>query len=96
MGKWYHGRFSDPYMRDALNDYGVLIDTLECATTWENLHHLHRSVRAVVKARPDTICMTHASHFYAQGTNLYFIFITKMRDIDTFRTSRPLNRPAAP
>lgn len=86
MKKWYHGRFSDPYMRDALNDYGVLIDTLECSTTWKNLHHLHQNVRNVVKARPDTICMTHASHFYAQGTNLYFIFITKMDDIEGFRT----------
>ncbi len=85
MRKWYHGRFSDPYMRDALNDYGVLIDTLECSTTWENLHHLHKEVRAVVKANPNTICMTHASHFYAQGTNLYFIFITRMLDIEGFR-----------
>ncbi len=85
MAKWYHGRFSDPYLRDALNDFGVLIDTLECATTWENLHHLHREVRAKVKSRPRTICMTHASHFYAQGTNLYFIFITRESDLEDFR-----------
>ncbi len=85
MKKWYHGRFSDPYMRDALNDYGVLIDTLECSVTWDNLHPLHTKVRAVVKANPQTICMTHASHFYAQGTNLYFIFITKMKSLDDFR-----------
>ncbi len=86
MGKWYKGRFSDPYMRDALNDYGVLIDTLECSVTWENLHNLHEKVRKVVKANPHTICMTHASHFYAQGTNLYFIFITKMPALEQFRT----------
>lgn len=85
MRKWYHGRFSDPYMRDALNDYGVLIDTLECATTWENLDSLYHAARAAVKSNPGTICMTHASHFYAQGTNLYFIFITKMRDAEAFR-----------
>ncbi len=85
MRKWYHGRFSDPYMRDALNDYGVLIDTLECSVTWADLHHLHGQVRTVVKANPNTICMTHASHFYAQGTNLYFIFITKMKDLEGFR-----------
>ena len=29
--------------------------------------------------------MTHASHFYPQGTNLYFIFITPMGDLDEFR-----------
>jgi alkyldihydroxyacetonephosphate synthase len=84
MKKWYHGRFSDPYMRDALNDAGVAIDTLECSVTWENLHRLHRAVRPVVKARPGTICLTHASHFYAQGTNLYFIFITRMDELDAF------------
>ncbi|MCP4720575.1 MAG: FAD-binding oxidoreductase, partial [Desulfobacteraceae bacterium] len=86
MRKWYKGRFSDPYMRDALNDYGILIDTLECSVTWENLHSLHKAVRKVVKANPHTICMTHASHFYAQGTNLYFIFITKMPEPEEFKT----------
>jgi alkyldihydroxyacetonephosphate synthase len=86
MRKWYKGRFSDPYMRDALNDYGILIDTLESSVTWENLPSLHTKVRAVVKANPHTICMTHASHFYAQGTNLYFIFITKMPELERFRT----------
>ncbi len=85
MAKWYHGRFSDPYLRDALNDFGVLIDTLECSTTWDNLHHLHQKVRAVVKSRARTICMTHASHFYAQGTNLYFIFITRDASVKEFR-----------
>ena len=29
--------------------------------------------------------MTHASHFYSQGTNLYFIFIIKESDIDAYR-----------
>lgn len=86
MQKWYKGRFSDPYMRDALNDYGILIDTLECSVTWEKLHDLHKRVRKVVKANLHTICMTHASHFYAQGTNLYFIFITKIPELAEFKT----------
>lgn len=85
MKKWYRGRFSDPYMRDALNDFGVLIDTLETSVTWSAIHDVYDRVRAHIKARPKTICMTHASHFYAQGTNLYFIFITPMGDVDEFR-----------
>jgi alkyldihydroxyacetonephosphate synthase len=85
MKKWSHGRFSDPYMRDALNDFDVLIDTLECSVTWENLHSLHTAVRKHIKQNPRTICMTHASHFYAQGTNLYFIFITRNKDLNGFR-----------
>jgi alkyldihydroxyacetonephosphate synthase len=75
--KWMHGRFSDPFMREDLNDYGVIIDTLESSVTWDNLHRLHQGVRTYIKSHPHTICMTHASHFYRQGTNLYFIFLRR-------------------
>ncbi|MCP3872169.1 MAG: FAD-binding oxidoreductase, partial [Desulfobacteraceae bacterium] len=85
MKKWRKGRFSDPYMRDSLNDFGVMIDTLEASVTWDNLTELYNAVRTYIKKHPNTICMTHASHFYAQGTNLYFIFITKMQTLDEFR-----------
>jgi alkyldihydroxyacetonephosphate synthase len=85
MRKWRKGRFSDPYMRDSLNDFGVMIDTLEASVTWNNLSQLYDAVRTYIKKHPNTICMTHASHFYAQGTNLYFIFITKMQTLTEFR-----------
>ncbi len=82
--QWEPGRFKDPYLREDLNDYGILIETMDTAVTWDRLHQLHQGVRGVVKSRPETLCMTHASHFYAQGTNLYFIFITRADDIDDF------------
>jgi alkyldihydroxyacetonephosphate synthase len=83
--KWEKTRYTEPYMREDLGDYGILIDTLETGVTWDNLHRLHEGVRAYVKSRPDTMCMTHASHFYPQGTNLYFIFIARMNDPEEFR-----------
>lgn len=82
--QWEPGRFKDPYMREDLNDYGVLIETMDTAVTWDRIHQLHQGVRQVIKSRPKSLCMTHASHFYAQGTNLYFIFITQADDIDDF------------
>lgn len=85
MKKWQAGRFSDPYMRDALNDFGVLIDTLEAGVTWDHVEDLYQGVRAHVKQTPGVILMSHASHFYPQGTNLYFIFITKMMGLDEFK-----------
>lgn len=75
---WEHGRFKDPYMREDLQDFGIMIDTLECTVNWTNLEHVHTSVREFCHSRPQTICMTHMSHFYPQGCNLYFIFIAKM------------------
>jgi alkyldihydroxyacetonephosphate synthase len=81
--KWEHTRYTEPYMREDFMDYGLFSDTLEASVTWDNLHRLHEGVRAFVKSRPGTICMTHASHFYPHGTNLYFIFLARM-DVDEF------------
>ncbi|TAL30010.1 MAG: FAD-binding oxidoreductase [Spirochaetes bacterium] len=81
---WEPGRFKDPYLREDLQDFGILIDTLETGVTWDVLHRVHREVRAAVKRRPKVICMTHASHFYPQGTNLYFIFIAKIADVKEY------------
>lgn len=83
--KWERTRYTEPYMREDLGDYGILIDTLEASVTWDNLHRLHQGVRAYIKSRPETMCMTHASHFYPQGTNLYFIFIARIQDPEEFR-----------
>ncbi|HBW05619.1 MAG TPA: FAD-binding oxidoreductase [Clostridiales bacterium] len=82
---WEHGRFSDPYLRDTIQDYGIIIDTLECAVNWDNMPKVHDEVRAVVKAWPNAICTCHISHSYPQGANLYFIFIIKTTDLDAFK-----------
>ncbi|MBN1375780.1 MAG: FAD-binding oxidoreductase [Dehalococcoidia bacterium] len=81
---WEKSRFSDPFMREDLMDYGILIDTLECAVTWDNLPEVHEKVRAIIKSRPGTICMTHLSHAYPQGGNLYFIFVARMSGINEY------------
>jgi len=41
-------------------------------------------VRAVCHARPHTLCLTHLSHGYPQGANLYFIFITPLETIPEY------------
>ncbi|XMB86820.1 FAD-binding oxidoreductase [Mycoplasmatota bacterium WC44] len=81
---WEHGRFKDPYLRDVLQDFGVMTDTIECSVTWDNMLEVHEGVREFCKSRPNTICMTHMSHVYPQGANLYFIFIAKMDSIEEY------------
>lgn len=81
---WEKGRFNDPYLRDTMQDFGVMTDTLECSVTWSQMEHVHQLVREYCHSRPDTICMTHMSHCYPQGANLYFIFIAKMNTLDDF------------
>jgi alkyldihydroxyacetonephosphate synthase len=83
--RWERSRFRDPYMREALQDFGIVIDTMECGVRWENMEEVHAGVRAFAKSRPGTICMTHLSHAYPQGANLYFIFIGKFADKEEYR-----------
>lgn len=82
--QWEHGRYSDIHIREDILDFGMVIDTLETSVTWDNLAQVYEGVRGFVKSRPGTVCMTHASHFYAQGTNLYFILILRPENAHEF------------
>ncbi|HEV2770531.1 MAG TPA: FAD-binding oxidoreductase [Solirubrobacteraceae bacterium] len=80
--RWCAGRFEGPYLRDALLDRGVLVETLETATAWSGLAALHAAVggalRAALSARgtpPLVAC--HISHLYATGASLYFTVIAR-------------------
>ena len=82
---WEHGRFRDPYLRDDLQDFGILTDTLECAVAWDGLERVRRAVRAHCAARPRTLCLTHLSHCYPQGASLYFVFMARMDSIPEYQ-----------
>lgn len=82
--RWEKGRFKDPYLREDLQDFGIMTDTLECAVSWDKMLEVHEGVRKFCKNRPNTLCMTHLSHAYPQGANLYFIFIAKINQIDEY------------
>jgi alkyldihydroxyacetonephosphate synthase len=75
--EWRRGRFQAPYLRDALLDAGVLVETLETATSWSNLLTAHTTVRdTIVGALADQgtppLVMCHISHVYPTGASLYF------------------------
>ncbi len=79
---WYGERFALPYLRDILLDRGVLVDTLETATTWDNLLPLYDAVgQAIAEAieaegvKPLVMC--HVSHAYSDGASLYYTFLAK-------------------
>lgn len=81
---WEKGRFNDPYLRDSMQDFGVMTDTMECSVNWSNMGLVHQQVRAYCKSRPNTVVTTHMSHVYPQGANLYFIFIARMETLEEY------------
>jgi alkyldihydroxyacetonephosphate synthase len=75
--KWRSGRFNGPYQRDDSMDHGLLVETLETATTWARLPRLYSEVRAALlaalsKEGSKPIIMCHVSHVYEVGASLYF------------------------
>ena len=48
---WEKGRFRDPYLREDLGDYGLMLDTLECSVNWDNFMDVYKSVRTYCKSR---------------------------------------------
>ncbi|SEH14531.1 FAD-binding oxidoreductase [Thermoleophilum album] len=77
---WERERFRGPYLRDELLDRGVLVETLETATTWSRLGELYGAVREALRtalATPSSepVVMCHVSHLYETGASLYFTFL---------------------
>lgn len=73
---WATGRFTAPYLRDALLDLGVLAETLETAGFWSNLTRLYDAVRlTLARELPGSLVMCHVSHVYASGASLYFTIV---------------------
>jgi len=77
---WYKHRFENPYLRDILLDYNILVDTLETSTEWENVSNLYHSVKEAIQStyqelRIQGIVMAHLSHLYSTGSSLYFILL---------------------
>jgi len=60
---------------------GLVLDTIEVATTWEHINDLYREVIAALQQVPGTIVASgHSSHSYPQGTNIYFTFVARPDD----------------
>jgi len=81
---WERGRYEGPYMRDALLDAGVMVETLETAHTYSQIESLYGAVRtallqAMAAQGTPGLVMCHVSHVYRDGASLYFTFLSAQR-----------------
>jgi alkyldihydroxyacetonephosphate synthase len=73
---WRSHRFDAPSQRDALLDAGVLVETLETASTWSRLPAVREAVRAALvesleAAGTPPVVFAHVSHVYPTGGSVY-------------------------
>jgi len=76
---WAEGSVNAPYLRDALLDVGVLVETLETATFWSNRDALYTGVKAALQESlgEKAMVLCHISHVYETGCSLYFTVAAK-------------------
>jgi alkyldihydroxyacetonephosphate synthase len=82
---WLRSRYAAPYLRDALLDRAVMVETLETASTWSRLGELYGAVSDALRASLTTrgtppLVMCHVSHLYPSGASLYFTFIARREE----------------
>src|SRR4051794_19202008 len=87
---WEDQRYRAPYLRDELMDRGVMIETLETATTWSNLHNLYAAVQGALREHAPLV-LRHVSHLYPSGASLYYTFMAAQeggREIEQWRAAK--------
>jgi alkyldihydroxyacetonephosphate synthase len=82
---WLRGRYAAPYLRDELLGRGLLVETLETATSWSRLEALYEAVgealrRSLAESGTPPLVMCHVSHLYRSGASLYFTFLARQAD----------------
>ncbi|MFD7435969.1 FAD-binding oxidoreductase [Streptomyces sp. NPDC059861] len=83
--RWAHGRYSAPYLRDALLEAGAFAETLETAAYWSRLPDLYAAVRdaltgTLTEGGAPPLVMCHVSHVYENGASLYFTVVSAQGD----------------
>jgi len=77
---WLEERNNVPSFR-ALNEQGLVVDTIEVACTWDRVARLYDTVTRSVREAPGVLLSSaHSSHSYRSGTNLYFTFAAHVDD----------------
>ncbi len=77
---WLEERNNVPSLR-ALNEQGLVVDTIEVACTWDRVARLYDTVTRSVREAPGVLLSSaHSSHSYRSGTNLYFTFAAHVDD----------------
>lgn len=96
---WKQAYFEQPYWRDVMIDFGLLLDTIETAVPWLRAEETVRAVRerllqAIERWSPVGGVMCRVTHSYPDGCALYFTFFARPPREALLEAWRDLQRTA--
>lgn len=76
---WRSTFFRQPFIRDCMLDWGLVVDTFETAIPWSRAAHFYEEVRATTLAAVQAHCgsggvLGRTTHAYPDGIAFYFTF----------------------
>ncbi len=77
---WWEHRYDVSYGTPPVYKQGAFVDTCEVATTWKNLYPLYKEIHQKVSRY--ALLMAHFSHAYLNGSNIYFTFVGKAKNLE--------------
>lgn len=83
-------------MRDYLVSRGLIVETFETATTWDNFEHFHSQVINTVNSQLEKHCggkglvWCRTTHAYTDGSSLYYTVVGHLAMPE--KTTHPLER----
>lgn len=84
---WRSTFFKQPFVRDHMLDFGLVVDTFETAIPWRRAHEFYETVRADTLAAVERACgqggvLGRTTHVYPDGISFYFTFFGPARPGD--------------
>ncbi len=76
---WRDTFFKQPFIRDHMLDFGLVVDTFETAIPWRHAHEFYETVRGDTLAAVERACgqggvLGRTTHVYPDGISFYFTF----------------------
>ncbi len=83
---WWDHRFdlNEKKMKEILSQQGMILDTIEVATTWSQLKSLYDNVKKAMGSQ--VLVMAHFSHMYQTGASIYFTFVGNVEEKDALNS----------
>lgn len=96
---WERGRYEGPFLREAMLDHGLFVETLETSHTWSRLGELYAAVSDALRSSLEAqgtpgLVLCHVSHLYPDGASLYFTFLARRRIGDEIEQWRAVKTAA--
>ncbi len=77
---WLEHRYSVSFKMPKVFEMNSFVDTIEVATTWDNLKNLYDRMKEALA--PAALVLAHFSHAYPEGCSIYFTVVAKGASVE--------------